>query len=515
MAAGLLRGGEIKPLPARQITAETCAKFGYLTGTSEQGATVQIAPYYDAAGEMVAQKLRGKDKTFTVRGDIKLALPFGAQAWPKTGRKIVVTEGELDALSVSQAQGNKWPVVSISGGADAPSDHLGNPLTANKTKKYFATHADYFKGFEEVVLMFDQDGPGRHSASAAAEVLGSRARIAEFELKDANAMLMAGRAGDIITAIWRAKVYRPEGVVEMSTLREQVFVAPAMGLSSPWPGWDAITYGIHRQEVVLLVAGTGVGKSDVTMQIATHLVTEHAEKVGIFALEGSVVHTAKLMAGKYARKRFHIPPDVAGWTQPELATAFDAVASGGKVFLYDSFGANNWPSIKSKIEFLVHTEGVRYFVLDHLTALVAGEEDARLALDVMMEDMAKLVVTLDITIFLVSHLNRPLGKSHEEGGRVTLAHIRNSGSVAMWSMVVMALERDQQAENILERYTTVFRDLKMRRDGTKVGQTFSVRYDPITGMLNELTSDLAYSSAGSSGFGDETSPATTHERPDF
>lgn len=490
MAAELLTT-EIAALPTRKITEQTCRHFGYGTGVYK-GQAVQIAPYYNAEGQLVAQKVRGRDKKFAVVGDISEALPFGAHLWQKGGRKIVVTEGEIDALTMSQVQGNKWPVVSISCGADKPADNEGNPLPGTKIKKYFAKHRGYFNGFDEVILMFDTDEQGRFSAQVAAKVLGSRAKIAELPgaFKDPNEMLLAGKTAELIDAMWKAQPYRPEGIVAMSSLREEVLKAPSWGLSYGWKGMDNMTYGAHTGEIVTLVAGTGVGKTDVLMQVVSHLVTAHGESVGGFMLESSPVAAAKILCGKVAGKRFHIPNPTEGeplWTDEELTTAFDTLTSRGKVFLYDSFGANDWAPIKDKIEYLYHAEGVRYFVLDHLTALTAGEEDQRQALDTMMEDMASVVVKLGITIFLVSHLNRPQGtKAHEEGARVTLAHLRNSGAIAMWSWIVLALERDQQATDDLKRFTTTVRCLKQRRDGSKVGDCFYIRYDTSTGRLNEV-----------------------------
>ena len=41
---------------------------------------------------------------------------FNQQNCRGNGKKLTITEGEIDALSVSQAFDNKWDVVSISSG---------------------------------------------------------------------------------------------------------------------------------------------------------------------------------------------------------------------------------------------------------------------------------------------------------------------------------------------------------------------------------------------------------------
>lgn len=74
-----------------------------------------------------------------------------------TGKKIVITEGEIDALSVAEAQNCKWPTVSI-------------PNGVNSAVKAVSKDIEWLLGFDEVVLMFDMDKVGQEAAKAVAEV---------------------------------------------------------------------------------------------------------------------------------------------------------------------------------------------------------------------------------------------------------------------------------------------------------------------------------------------------------
>src|SRR5690606_2368682 len=49
--------GEYRALTKRGLTEETCRKFGYFVGEFN-GKTVQVAPYYNKEGQLVAQKVR-------------------------------------------------------------------------------------------------------------------------------------------------------------------------------------------------------------------------------------------------------------------------------------------------------------------------------------------------------------------------------------------------------------------------------------------------------------------------
>ena len=108
--------GEVTPLPTRGLTEETCQKWDYRVGEMG-GQKVQIANYRDKNGTRVAQKIRFRNKDFTVRGDMKEVGLYGEHLWSGKGKKAIITEGEIDALSVSQTQGNQWPVYSVPTGA--------------------------------------------------------------------------------------------------------------------------------------------------------------------------------------------------------------------------------------------------------------------------------------------------------------------------------------------------------------------------------------------------------------
>ncbi|QBE66853.1 bifunctional DNA primase/helicase [Pseudoduganella lutea] len=467
-----LVSGDYKPLLKRKITEETARKFGYQVG-EYAGKVVQLAPYYDASGTMVAQKVRFADKTFKIVGDSKAApgLLFGQNLW-NGGKKIVITEGEIDAMSVSQAQGNKWPVVSIPNGAPSAKKSLGKAL-------------EYLNGFEEVILMFDADEPGRDAAAECAELFApGKCKIASMPsgFKDPNDLLVAGREQEIISAIWNAKSYRPDGLVNVIDLREEMKKPTEMGL--PWflEELTQLTYGRRYGEVYGFGAGTGTGKTDLFTQQIAYDRQVLGMKVGTVFLEQKPVETGKRIAGKIAGKRFHVPN--AGWTIEELDSAVEKL--GDQIVLYDSFGETEWDVVKNKVRFMAVSEGIRLIYLDHLTAM-ADTADEKGSLEQIMKEMAGLAQELDIIIHFVSHLATPEGKPHEEGGRVSIRHFKGSRAIGFWSFFMFGLERDQQAEDPVVRKTTTLRILKDRYTGQATGEVIYLAYDSETGLLSVTT----------------------------
>ena len=136
---------EFKTLRARGLTAETCKRYNYYVTHTKLG-TVQVAEYCDDDGSVLFQKLRTKDKKFYLNGTSTYRF-FGQHLF-HNGKKLVITEGEIDCLTVSQMGGNKWPVVSL-------------PHGCTSAKRTFKENLEWLEGFDEVIVMFDMDAQGR------------------------------------------------------------------------------------------------------------------------------------------------------------------------------------------------------------------------------------------------------------------------------------------------------------------------------------------------------------------
>lgn len=466
--------GEPSAIPSRRLTEESCRKLRYLVGRAKHPKTgvmepVQIATYCDASGRPVAQKLRWKDKAFKFIGEPKKATLFGQQLWRDGGKKVVITEGEIDAVTVSQAQGNKWPVVSI-------------PTGASGAKKSLASQLEWLNKFDEVILMFDDDEPGR---AAVEECVGlfppGKVKSAVIDgFKDASEAMVAGQAGRIIDAIFGAKEYRPDGIVDVAAVAERAVVPVEFsGLSWPWASLDKLTYGRRRGEVYGWAGGTGMGKTTLFKQVQAHLVTTQSSPIGVIALEEPPHHSLKTLAGVIDGVRYHVPGVEYG---PEkLRSTINGLQ--GKVYLYDHFGAATFETIIEKMRYMHHAFGVRDFFLDHLTALAATMgDDERKAIDVMMAELSGLMIELDSTLDYISHLTTPEGKSHEEGGRVQERHLRGSRSIAYWSHFIFALEGNKQEAGEPRR----LRVLKDRFTGDSTGLVIGLQYDRETGRMYEV-----------------------------
>ncbi|MER9596135.1 toprim domain-containing protein [Mesorhizobium sp. M0244] len=458
--------GEPSDWQSRGISLESAQKWGF-TRSTLNGDPVRLFNYRNAAQQLVWQKIRFAGKDFRSKGLKEDMCLYGMWLWRDGGKKIVITEGELDAISVSQMQGHKWPVVSIPNGCDG---------AARALKKNLA----WLENYEEIILMFDQDDAGQKATAECCQIgfTPGKLKVATLPLKDANAMLMEGRIKETIDAIWGAKVYRPDGIVGVSDIMGDLMKPVEWGLKWCIEELTQHTYGRRMGEVYGFGAGTGIGKTDFLMQQIAFDITDLQMNVGAIFLEQKPVETAKRVAGKLAGRMFHVPD--AGWTEAELVRA--ATELDGKLFFYDNFGQTDWDIVKGHVRYMAVTLGLKLIYIDHLTAM-ADTGDERGSLEQIMKEMAGLANELGIIIHFVSHLTTPDGKPHEEGGRVMIRHFKGSRAIGFWSFFMFGLERDQQNEDPIIATTTVFRILKDRYTGRSTGKTINLGFDAETGRL--------------------------------
>ena len=467
--------GTSTPLTKRKLDHDTCGKFNYQIGTSNN-KPVHIANYYNADGQVIAQKLRYPDKTFQWIGSASDAQLFGQNLWRDKGKMVIVTEGEIDCLSVSSINDNKYPVVSIKTGAKGARRDLLKEL-------------EWLEGFESVVLMFDQDDAGKEAALECAKLFSpNKAKICTLPLKDANEMLVKGKSKELINCVWSARAYRPDGIVAGADIWEDIIKDDdKVTVDYPFECINTKTHGLRKGELVTVTAGTGVGKSSFCRHIALHIL-EKKFSVGYIALEESVKRSALGIMGIAMKEPLHM--GLSTVNPDDLRKVFDKTIGSGKFYLYNHFGATASANLLSKIRYLAKGCGCDFVILDHLhMALSAvGDEttsDERKLIDYTVSKLRTLVEETGIGIILVSHLRRPEGnKGYEDGVAVSMNSLRGSASIGQLSDMIISMSRDLQSDKNLAKVNI----LKNRFSG-ETGHAGTLYYDLNTGCLKEIDGD--------------------------
>ncbi|MBT1154439.1 toprim domain-containing protein [Aminobacter anthyllidis] len=481
-SSALLRGS-YTALGKRRITEETCRFWSYIQA-DYYGNPRQIAQYLSDDRAVVAQKIRTPDKEFPWINHKAVKGLYGQWLWRDGGKQVVVTEGEIDALSVSQTQQNKWPVVSLVNGAGNAAKDITNSL-------------DWLLKFEKIILFFDNDEAGRKAVNEVKKLLPpGKCWItwAPEGYKDASDLLQAGMSAKISDAIWGAKQYRPEGIVSGSKIIERLKSRPKV-TSFAYPEIMALLNfmtggGIRFGELDTWTSGSGMGKTTIIKTLQHHYFETTPFNQALIHLEEPLEDTGDDLIAIRVGKRFTVDdPDFKD--TPEYQKAAEELFlstddQGAPRFqLYDAFGSMEDDSLYSVIRYL-HAMGCRIFWLDHLSILVseAPGDDERKRIDSIMHKLKSLTVELDIYIGLISHLRKPPGggKSFENGAVPTLDDLRGSGGIKQLSNGVFAISRDQQADSDIAKNTSTVSVLKCRKTG-RTGTADFLLFEDTTGRL--------------------------------
>jgi len=449
-----LKGSAVR-LQRRGISEQTNQKYKIF----RDGELLRFY-YFTSDGILQGAKVKTKQKDFYYEG-ISTDTLFGQHLFPSSGKRIIVYEGELDAASGYEAM-TGWPHVSL-------------PHGAASAKKDIQKQYDLFQGYAEIVLFFDGDEAGRKAAKDAASVLPpGKVKIARLEsYKDASEALQANDSEAIRKAIWNAKPYQPDGIIDAKTLLKEVTTPQKESdYDYPYDGLNRKLRGIRRSSLITFTSGTGQGKSSITREIATHLLNK-GERVGFLDLEASNRQTALGLMSTAVGKALHIGEH----SEEELKEHFSNTIANWNLYMFDGFGSFDPDVVYNRIEYLASGLECNIVFLDHLSILLSGlEGDERRMIDQTMTRLRSLVERTGITLFLVSHLRRSSNdrKAHEEGGRVSLSQLRGSHSISQISDAVIGLERDQQSTE--GRSDTTLRVLKNRYSG-ETGIACTLSYD--------------------------------------
>ncbi len=472
------RAYNLSDIPDRRLTQDTCRTYG--VGVSREGSMVagHRYKYFDKEGNHLASKFREvKTKDFWSEGDLSSCGLFGQNVF-NSGKYITICEGELDAMSVHQMFDNKYAAVSIKNGAKS----------AVKNCKQWL---NYLNKFEHIRICFDNDKEGKAASQAVAQLFEpNKCSIVNLELKDANEYLKTGQTRKFTSAWWGAQVYTPAGIINLADLGDSLYDEKYFDTCPyPWNKLNEKTYGMRTGELVTFTSGAGMGKSSIMRELMHHIMNNSNDNIGVLALEESVRNTAFNIMSVEADARLYIKEIREQYSADQLKDWQEKTVGSGRFFAFDHFGSIENDEILDRVRYMAKGLECKWVFLDHLSILVSGQEDngdERKSIDILMTKLRSLVEETGIGLLLVSHLRRPSGdRGHEDGREVSLSHLRGSASIAHLSDSVIALERNQQADDDIEANTTTIRVLKNRYTGD-TGVACHLHYDGKTGRQTQV-----------------------------
>lgn len=232
-------------------------QIGY--GQSFKDAKAIQFPYF-RNGEVVNIKHRTKDKRFRQEKNAEKCL-YRFDEIAKGGETLIITEGEVDALSFQAAGFNR--VCSIPDGA--PSAEA----------KEYRTKFDFLKSAEEIVAQYpkviiatDGDEPGRVAEKELARRIGiEKCYRVEYPAgcKDANDVLVKLGKDGVSALVNKAQQFPIEGVFSIGDLKGDLEDLYDRGVNRGYPtGWETLNdyYTVKPGELCIITGIPGSGKSE-------------------------------------------------------------------------------------------------------------------------------------------------------------------------------------------------------------------------------------------------------------
>jgi twinkle protein len=344
--------------------------------------------FVDSEGSPVMFKSTGIKKSPEGKKDIWSTPPYytlwGWWLVKPTDRAIVITEGEIDAMSLHQLAPG-MPVLSMPAGVSNP-DWIANDFTA-------------LQRFERIYICSDMDDAGERCAQEIAKRLGLTRCLrlpVPLGFKDVNDALTRAEPDQLELANWfaRAFSYDPPTLRGAMSFLEGIrrrltrWLEEDQGKTFIFPDVD---FTIRNGECTLIYGITGHGKSEGLYQI---MISEmmNGHRVCICSKE---IDPEEMLLN-LATQRLGREPKPS--ELDKLVVWFD-----GKLFFYDSKEnlKNNWKGLFSDFEYASRRYGVDRFAIDSLMFCVPKDDyNAQDEFCVAIRDFNRLT---DTHCFLIAH----------------------------------------------------------------------------------------------------------------
>lgn len=448
----------------RGINKSSFEHYGVLTKVDADGKPLSVGFKYPNG----RTKVRSRDqKIFQTTGEKtkeKGGNLFGSDKFPEGGKAITITEGELDAISVYQMFGSKYPAISVQSSSSARRDCVED--------------YDYINSFEKIYICFDGDEPGQKAAKEVANLFDfNKVYLVKLDpkLKDANGYLTSSSQDVFIKTWWNSKRFIPENIIssfeEIDTIIDEDVNKPSVPY--PFAKLQDQTYGIRTGEVVLFKALEGIGKTEIFRAIEYHLLKNTDANIGIIHLEEDKARMIKGLVGYELEQPVHLPDHQV--SKDDLKNTYrKLVRRDERVHIYTHFGSDDPDVILNTIRFMAGPCQCKYIFLDHITMVVTGSEveNERTALDYISTRLGMMVKELDFCLFMISHVN-------DQG------QTRGSRNISKIAHTVIELKRDKLHADEEVRNTTEL-IIEKNRFGSRTGPGGKLLFDASTFKINDL-----------------------------
>lgn len=221
------------------------------------------------------------------------------------------------------------------------------------------------------------------------------------------------------------------------------------GIPSGFKYLDKLITGFKSEQLIILAARPGVGKSALALNIAYNI-AKRGDQVGIVSLEMS---TDELVTRLIATESKIQGQDLQNGhlTEKEIGLLGQHIdkLNNLKICVDDS-PSSSWAAIKSKSRQLKRLNKLDILIVDYLQLINLGEGNKKNKYEEVTEisrGFKMLAKELHIPVILLSQLSRQVEQRTGADKEPKLSDLRDSGAIEQDANVVMMLERNVSSED--------------------------------------------------------------------
>ena len=398
----------------------------YKVGQSIRNNNISIVfPYFEQDGKTAAfikYRCLAKKEFYTSKNS-KPCL-FGWQAIDPNATDIVITEGEIDALSFAE-QGINALSVPFGGGKNGKHNWIDNEY-------------DRLQYYSIIYLALDMDETGQIAAKDIAERLGLyKCYIIDFgKYKDANEVLQAG--GNLREFLYTAKTIEPASLkIASSSVDEAVRSqntdeeVPGDTLPWLWPNKSSDNFKLREGEVIIWAGTNGHGKST----LVEHIIVDSLSRFKLWLVASMEYNTTNLL--KHMTRQA-IGGKPSNKDIPLLERLFE------NLWLYDKQGTIVADDMLKVFEYAYRRYNVRNFLIDSLAKCGFKEDDYNSQKE-FVDKIGDFAHTFNVQMNLICHCK----KKDTELEEPDKFDIRGSASISDMVENVCIIWRNKKKERIL------------------------------------------------------------------
>ena len=430
----IVRPPAVAYMESRGISAAITEKYGLTTQKDHDN--ILVFPFFDENGKMQFIKYRktdfDKEKDRNKEWSEKDCKPilFGMdQCDAEKNDTLILTEGQIDSLSVAEAFDGNINAVSVPTGCNGFTwvPYCWDFLSKFKTLIVFGDHEkDHITLLDEMQKRFK--GTVKH------------VRPEDYQdCKDANELLLKHGKQAVVDAVERAVIVQNKRIKKLSEVQAKN-MSEVPGINTGIAQLDKLLGGFYYGQLIILTGERGLGKSTLGSQFIVNAIDQG---VTTFCYSGELMDWMfQSWLDRQCAGRNYI--NTTKGPRGEDVHLIDAVALelihkwyDEFCFIYDNSVVNSDEdeneTILDTIETAVKQYGCRMLMIDNLMTAIADDlsSDLYRQQSAFVRKLAEMAKRYDVIILLIVHPRKRTGKTFDNDEVAGSSNITNLADVVM------------------------------------------------------------------------------------